>query len=148
MGIVLDPEDWIHKPEDREVSIRKRKTPERFKGLKKEMAQEDRKREVRVGGSRDESSGLIRTFYVFLNIPNHVEFRAQNMPLLSEGAVIELDISLKNPRNPQKTKRIQGPYKVEKHLLRHSDKRVSRSGVSQYLELAPKIADSKTTQSG
>ena len=81
--------------------------------------------------------GSVRTFFIFMDLPQHLEFRVANMPLMVVKTEIELGIALKNPRNPRKTLRIQGPYVVTRRVFRYSSTRPSSMGLSQYLELTP-----------
>lgn len=82
-------------------------------------------------------SGLVRTFFVFTNLPRHIEWRAAEMPVLHKGLVLELDIALKNPRHPARTRRVSGPHKITGVKLVYSTSRPEAMGLTQYLELAP-----------
>jgi len=81
-------------------------------------------------------SSSVRTFFVFIDLPQHIEFRAGEMPLISKGTELELDMALRNPRNPKKVKRIQGVHNVVRSVLKYSSTRPPMMGLSQYLELA------------
>lgn len=87
--------------------------------------------------NQSDFGGLVRTFLVFTKLPKHIEFRIKEIPLLSEGTVLEMDIALKNPRNPSKTRRLQGPYRIVKRKLVYSTARPEVMGLSQYLEMVP-----------
>lgn len=81
--------------------------------------------------------GLVRTFLVFLDLPVHVEFRATNMPLLSTGTVIDFRLSLRNPKDPKRLRRIEGEYEILRKRLIYQTEKPSVRGLTQYLELSP-----------
>lgn len=83
------------------------------------------------------SSGLVRTFLVFLDLPVHYEFRASEMPLLEEGTKIEFDLELRNPKDPKRVRKVQGEYRVQRRKLVFGTSKPSVMGLSQYLELSP-----------
>jgi hypothetical protein len=74
---------------------------------------------------------------VFLELPRHVEYRVDNMPLLPEGTVVEFSLNVKNPRDPTKSRDINGPYKVIRRKLKYLSDSSSKRGLSQYLEWEP-----------
>jgi len=83
-----------------------------------------------------EGSGLVRTFMVFVGLPIHIEYQVAPMPILDSGRIIDLDLSLRHPKDPRKVRKIQGPHIVSSSKLRYeSDGRPSRKGLSQYLEM-------------
>lgn len=91
------------------------------------------------------SSG-VRTFFVFLNLPKHLELRAGNLPLLEPGTVLDMDVTVRDPKGPERAWKVQGPHRVVRRLLRFSQKAGSKSGLSQYLELEtsdPAVGPSK-----
>ena len=90
-----------------------------------------------VEGSTPGAGGSVRTFFVFVDLPQHLEFRVGEMPILNKGTEIELNMSLRNPRNPSKVRRITGVHNVVRRLLKYVAGSGSRGGLSQYLELAP-----------
>ena len=79
----------------------------------------------------------LRTVIVFTDVPKHIEFRVSDWPLLDEGVVIEMDVELKNPKDPSRVRKIQGEYVVEKKRNKHSSKSGSTNGFTQYLEMGP-----------
>ena len=84
------------------------------------------------------SSGQIRTFCIFLDLPKHVGLRMEGIPLLNVGEVIEFDLLVKDPRDPKRTRKIDGAYYVFRRVLKYaSDTRPSLMGLTQYLEWAP-----------
>ena len=76
----------------------------------------------------------MRTFFVFVDLPKHVEYKVQPMPLLPEGTVIRFHrISLRDPASPKRVRVVEGDHLVLHRRLVYS----STSGLLQYLELAP-----------
>ncbi len=90
----------------------------------------------------ESSRGGIRTFFIFLDLPQHLEFRVGEIPLLSEGIELELEIALKHPRNPRKIRRICGKHTIIRRVLKYTTTRSGLMGLSQYLELMP-VSDQK-----
>ncbi len=82
-------------------------------------------------------SNLIRTFFVFTDVPKHLELRVGGIPLLTEGTLVEFDLALRNPRNINKTRRIYGIYKLTKRILKFSSSIPGKSGLTQYIEWSP-----------
>lgn len=81
------------------------------------------------------SGGSVRTFFVFLDLPKHIEYRAQSMPLLPEGTVLRLDRTvLRDPSDRRKVRVVEGEHRVMNRRLVYS----TTSGLLQYLELSPK----------
>lgn len=81
--------------------------------------------------------GNVRTVFVFTDLPVHIEFRAGELPLLVQGTVVEFNVVLKNPRDSTKSRRIEGPYKVHRSVLKYETGRVGMAGLTQYLEWKP-----------
>ena len=71
------------------------------------------------------------TYFVFLNLSQHVEIRVDDIPLLSEGTEIDFDLMVRSPRSSSATKRVFGIHKVHRRLLKFGGK---NSGLVQYLE--------------
>lgn len=89
-----------------------------------------------ISGIYPSTSGSFRTFFIFLDLSQHIEFRAGEMPLVPKGTEFELDMSLVNPRKVGSKKiNVQGVYHVARSVLRYSSRKVSALGASQYLEL-------------
>lgn len=82
------------------------------------------------------SSSGIRTFFVFLDLPKHVEFRVGSLPLLPEGLEVQFDLEVRVWVGPRKPRPIEGVYRVQKRIVRFSSIG-SRSGLTQYLEWEP-----------
>jgi hypothetical protein len=73
---------------------------------------------------------------VFTELPIHIEFQVAPLPILDPGRVIDLDLSLRHPKDPRKVRKVQGPHIVSSSKLRYeSDGKPSRRGFSQYLEM-------------
>ncbi len=86
--------------------------------------------------SSHQASGLVRTFFVFLDLPVHIEFAVSPMPIMSEGLVIDMDMVLRNPKDPRKTREVRGPHLI--HHVKLTYKSSGRtSGFSQYVEFVP-----------
>ncbi len=71
---------------------------------------------------------------MFLDLPIHLEYRAGELPLLAEGTIVEFDTEFKNPRDPAKKRRMQGPYEVVRSVLKYATERPGLSGLTQYVE--------------
>lgn len=78
-----------------------------------------------------------RTFLVFLDLPKHVEFRTDGFPLLEEGAVVDFDLTVRDPKGAGKPRELKGPYRVKRRVLKFTTGRASKNGFSQYLEFEP-----------
>lgn len=78
----------------------------------------------------------MRTFAVFLDAPVHVEYRLNDMPLISEGVKIGFKLGLKHPRDPKLIRNVDGEYEVKRRMLRYEPDKPGAPGLSQYLELA------------
>jgi hypothetical protein len=79
-------------------------------------------------------SGNVRTVFVFTEIPRHIEFRAGDLPILEEGTIVEMKLTIKNPRDPTKVRLVEGPHKVVRSILKYETGRASLGGLTQYLE--------------
>ena len=82
-------------------------------------------------------SDVVRTFLVFLDVPKHVEFRADGFPVLEEGSVVDFDVKVGDPLNTRKPRELKGPYRLRRRVLKFSQDRPSKAGFSQYLEFEP-----------
>jgi len=82
------------------------------------------------------SSG-VRTIFVFLDLPVHLEFRALQMPLIPEGLIIEFDnMKIRYPADRSGREWIvQGPHQVARRKCVYSSRRPSLAGLTQYLEM-------------
>lgn len=80
-------------------------------------------------------SGKVRTVFIFLDLPKHIEFRAGELPLMSEGTEIVFNAVIKNPQDPRRQRKIEGPYRVTRRILKYETGRASLLGLTQYLEL-------------
>lgn len=78
-------------------------------------------------------SGLVRTFLVFVDLPVHIEFRAHPMPIMSKGLILDFDMTLTNPVDRRRKRKIDGPHEVCDVRLKYSSG--PPEGLSQYLEL-------------
>lgn len=99
---------------------------------------EVQKFQMRASGTQEKSGasreGSVRTVFVFLDLPRHVEFRAGDLPLMEEGLEMEFDLSITSPKDPRKTRRIEGKYKVVRRALKFNGNRPGMKGMTQYLE--------------
>jgi len=73
----------------------------------------------------------ITTFFVFIDLPKHVEFRAPNIPILPEGTVIDFNLTIRSLRDVRKTIPIQGPHILQRSVLTYGGK---RPGLVQFME--------------
>lgn len=85
----------------------------------------------KVGPSKE---GSVRTVFVFLDLPRHIEFRAGDLPLMEEGLVMEFDLSITSPKDPRRTRKIEGKYRVVRRALKFNGNRPGLKGMTQYLE--------------
>jgi len=83
------------------------------------------------------SDGRVRTVFVFLDLPRHVEYRMGELPILSKGTVVEFDVSLRSPSDVKRVRKVSGPYSVVRQVLKYSTSRVGLMGLTQYLEWGP-----------
>lgn len=77
------------------------------------------------------TNGSIKTYFVFLDLPRHVEFRVSDMPLLEEGTLMDFDLTIRSLKNPKKTIPIQGTHTLFRRVLKFGGK---RPGLAQFLE--------------
>ena len=89
-----------------------------------------------------EGRSVVRTFFVFTDLPVHYEYRVHDMPLIPEGLEIEFDTVLENPKDPTLKRRVSGPYRVRRKV-RYSTSQPSKLGLTQYLELSPVGTDGR-----
>ena len=81
--------------------------------------------------SAQSGSGTFPTYFVFLDLPKHIEFRFSDLPLMKEGTKVEFDMNIRNPRDPRRTKRICGLHIISRCVLKCGGK---RTGITQYIE--------------
>jgi hypothetical protein len=81
----------------------------------------------------EDRSDKVRTYFLFLDLSKHVEYRVSDMPLLEEGTVIEFDTPIKDLYDPKRSVRIQGPHRLKRRVLKYSTSK-TREGLTQYLE--------------
>lgn len=77
------------------------------------------------------SQGTFPTYFVFIDLPKHIEFRFQDLPILQEGLVMEFDLNIKNPKDPSRSRKIQGSHILNRCILKCGGK---RAGITQYIE--------------
>jgi len=73
----------------------------------------------------------VTTFFVFVDLPKHVEFRAPNIPILSEGTVVDFNLTIRSLKDVRKTIPIRGPHTLQRSILTYGGK---RPGLIQFLE--------------
>lgn len=102
-----------------------------------EQAEQRQAAQPETSPSGQAGSGVVRTVFVFLDLPVHLEFRALQMPLVPEGLVIEFDdMKIRDPAGrPGREWTIQGPHRVARRKCVYSSRRPSLSGLTQYLEM-------------
>lgn len=76
----------------------------------------------------------VKTYFVFLDLPQHLEIFAGSLPVLDVGTEVEYDLLVRNPKNPSAVRKIQGIYKVKERILKWKNLSKRRSGLIQYLE--------------
>lgn len=74
------------------------------------------------------SATAVRTFFIFLDLPVHVELKVDGLPLLSESTVVDFNLNL-NHHN--KSYHIAGEYRLRRRILKFGGK---HDGLTQYLE--------------
>jgi hypothetical protein len=79
----------------------------------------------------------ITTFLIFLDLPSHFEFRVSKMPVVPLGTIIHFKLRLRNPKDPKRLRKIDGPYSLVRKKLVYSNEISNRTGLSQYLEFSP-----------
>ena len=78
--------------------------------------------------------GLVKTFFVFTDLPKHIEYRALPMPLMPEGVAIRFDtMRLMDPTDQRRVRKVEGGYRILNSRLVYN----TSLGLLQYLELAP-----------
>ncbi len=78
--------------------------------------------------------GAVKTFFVFMDLPKHIEYKVHPMPLIPEGAVIRFEsLSLRDPSDRRRVRVVNGEHSVLHRRLVYSP----TSGLLQYLEIAP-----------
>ena len=78
-----------------------------------------------------------RTVLVFTDLPRHIEHQIGSWPNLQLGEEIEIDdLTIKNPKDTKRIRKLNGTYKVSNKTLKLQSKR-SPLGLIQYLELSP-----------
>ena len=81
-------------------------------------------------------SGFIRTVFLFMDLPVHVELRAGPMPLIPVRTVIEFDeIRIQDPTRRSRVWAVSGPHVVERTKFTYSSRRASLTGLTQFLEM-------------
>lgn len=75
--------------------------------------------------------GVFPTFFIFVDLPKHIEYRVQDMPFLKEGMLVDFDFSIKDSKNPKALKIIKGLHVLNKIIYKYGGK---RPGFSQYVE--------------
>jgi hypothetical protein len=76
---------------------------------------------------------MIKTYFIFTDLPVHLEYRVHDLPLMQEKTIINFNISLKHPKDPTRIRAVNGEYTVSRNKLMYSS-----DGLVQYLELSPK----------
>ncbi len=78
------------------------------------------------------SGGAVKTFLVFTDLPKHIEYMVNPMPLIPEGTVIRFErLSLRDPSDRRRVRVVEGEHSVLHRHLVYSPS----SGLLQYLEL-------------
>lgn len=70
---------------------------------------------------------------VFTDLPFHREHNMGSQPILNLGIVIEFDLEFVDPKNPDRKRKVSGPYFASSHKLKFN----SEKGLVQYLEMDP-----------
>lgn len=78
-----------------------------------------------------------RTVVIFTDLPIHIEYRIGDWPILQIHDVIDVDISLKNPKDTSRVREVKGEYLVSRRILKYTTKVPNLQGLTQYLELSP-----------
>ncbi len=73
----------------------------------------------------------ITTYFVFLDIPKHIEFRSPITSILPEGIEVAFDLSVVGVPDYHRKTLITGTWKLEKRLLKYGGK---WDGLRQYCE--------------
>jgi hypothetical protein len=91
--------------------------------------------QLEMGG--EIATGSFRTFFIFLDLPFHFEFRVSNAPLFNVGSSFHVKLNLRNPKDPKRIRKMDGAYLVKNRKIVYSNEIPSKQGWSQYLSLAP-----------
>ena len=75
--------------------------------------------------------GVFPTYFVFIDLPHHIEYRSQDLPLLNEGTVVDFDIQILSLKDRRRVTPVQGPHILTRGVLKYGGK---RHGITQYLE--------------
>lgn len=81
----------------------------------------------------DSGSGF-RTFFIFSNIPIHIELFGGFLPLFSPGTQAEFNIQVKDPRNHRHEFPVVGLFEVSSRKLIYQTEISRKTGFSQYIE--------------
>lgn len=81
------------------------------------------------------STGSLRTFFVFVDFPVHVEYRAGNLPPLPRGTEMRVVADVRDPRPSGGVRKLDALYVVQEQRLVYQTARPSLKGLTQYLEL-------------
>ena len=111
-----------------------------MKDQKKEEEEWEAVNEVQLDLTGEVLTGNMRTFFIFLDLPLHFEFRVSNAPLFNVGSSFHVRLNLRNPKDPKRLREINGEYSVKQAKVVYSNEVPSKQGWSQYLELAPLLA--------
>ena len=77
---------------------------------------------------------MLRTFLVFTDLPEHIEYLVQPMPLMDVGRTIRFEeIVLRHPSKPKRQRRVSGDHSVTGVRLVYS----GAFGLTQYVEISP-----------
>jgi len=75
--------------------------------------------------------GIFPTFFIFMDLPKHLEYRVQNMPLLKEGMIVDFNLNINDLRSFRHPKIIKGNHIINKCVFKYGGK---RPGLVQYVE--------------
>lgn len=78
-----------------------------------------------------------RTIVIFTDLPRHIEYRIGDWPILQINDVIDVETSLKNPKDLSRVREVKGKYYVSRRILKYTTKDRNLDGLTQYLELSP-----------
>ena len=79
----------------------------------------------------DNSSGVFRTFFIFHDLPYHLELRVDDCPLMGENLISDFDFTVRNPKDLNRKYVISGTYSLYKRTIKFGGK---YPGFTQYLE--------------
>jgi len=80
------------------------------------------------------ASGNVRTIFIFTDLPIHIEFRAGDFPILDIGVIVEFNATVIDHKDHTKKRRIEGPHRVIRSVLKYETDRPGLSGITQYVE--------------